>query len=92
MKPVLTIQISQTPNPHALKLTLNRTVATQGETYRGDPAAVASPWGKALLSVPGIVGVYGINNFISISKTAQVDWPTLMPAIDAALRRVFKED
>ncbi len=89
MSEPLAIQISQTPNPHAIKFTLNRTVAAQGETYRGDPGAVASPWGKALLSIPGIVGVYGINNFISMNKTPDADWQTIIPQADAALKRVF---
>ena len=87
----LEIVVSATPNPHAVKFTLNRTVATKGETYRGDPAVVPSPWAKALLSIPGIVGVYGVNNFISMNKQPDVEWDVIVPAAELALQRVFSE-
>ena len=85
----LEIAVSATPNPHAVKFTLNRTVAAKGETYRGDPAAVPTPWAKALLSIPGIVGVYGVNNFISMNKKPDVEWDAIIPQAEAALRHVF---
>ncbi len=89
MAEALEIQIDATPNPHALKFTLNRTVATKGETYRGDPASVPAPWAKALLSIPGIVGVYGINNFISMNKKPDVEWDVIIPQAEETLRRAF---
>ena len=89
MPDAIIITPSPTPNPHALKLTLNRTIAQRGETYRGDPAAAAAPWAAALLRIPGVVGVYGVNNFISISKDEKVSWDAIMPQADAALRQVF---
>lgn len=85
----LEIVVSATPNPHAVKCTLNRTVAAKGETYRGDPSAVPAPWAKALLSIPGIVGVYGVNNFISMNKQPDVAWDAILPRAEAALRALY---
>jgi hypothetical protein len=87
----LEVSAGATPNPNALKLTLNRIVAERGETYRGDPAAAQAPWAKALLAVPGIVGVFGVNNFISITKDPAARWEVIVPAAEAALRHVFNE-
>ncbi|MBI2884923.1 MAG: NifU N-terminal domain-containing protein [Candidatus Omnitrophica bacterium] len=84
------IAVSPTPNPHAMKFTLNRTVAAKGETYRGDPAAVPAAWAKALLAIPGIVGVYGVNNFISANKTPDASWDDILPKAESALRRAFQ--
>jgi len=86
----LSIVVEPTPNPNALKLTLNRVVATKGETYRGDPAAAAAPWAKALLGIPGVLGVYGINNFISMNKTPDAQWQVIVPQAESALRQVFQ--
>ena len=91
MPDAITITPSPTPNPHALKLTLNRTVAQRGETYRGDPAAAGAPWAVALLRIPGVLGVYGVNNFISISKDEKALWDAIVPQAEAALRTVFRE-
>ena len=89
MSEPLEILVEGTPNPHALKFTLNRVVSEQGKTYRGDPASVDAPWAKALLSVPGIVGVYGINQFISVSKRPEATWDEIVPQAEAGLRRAF---
>ena len=84
----LTIVVSATPNPHALKLTLNRTLTEQGKTFR-DAALANEPWARALLSIPGVVGVYGINNFISINKAAEAEWETIVPKAEAGLRQAL---
>ena len=89
MSEPLQIQVDGTPNPHAVKFTLNRVVTEQGKTYRGDPAAVDAAWAKALLSIPGIVGVYGVNTFISVSKTSEMSWDAIVPKAEAALKQVF---
>jgi len=73
-----------------VKFTLKPPVATKGETYRGDPAAVTSPWAKALLSIPGIVGVFAINNFISVNKSPDADWDVIIPQAEEALKKVFQ--
>ena len=83
----LTIAVDPTPNPNAMKFTLNRLVAAKGETYR-DPAS-AAPWAKALLSIPGLVGVYGVNTFISVNKRPEASWEAIVPAAEAALKQVF---
>ncbi len=83
------IVVQGTPNPHAVKLTLNRTVSVEGKTYRGDPAAVDAAWAQALLGIPGVVGVYAVNNFISINKAPEAAWETIVPQAQAALTRLF---
>ena len=86
----LEIIVEETPNPNAIKFTLNRTVATKGETYRGDPAGVTAPWAKALLGIPGVVGVFGINNFISLNKKPDVEWDAIIPKAEEELKKVFQ--
>ncbi len=81
----LKIEASGTPNPNALKLTLSRTVAAEGKTYR-DAAAADVPWARALLGIPGIVGLYAFNNFISINKTPEAQWDAILPKAEEALR------
>ena len=84
----LQVAVSPTPNPNALKFTLNRVVSDRGLTYR-DAAAAETPWAKALLAIPGIVGVFGINTFISVNKRPEASWDAIVPQAEAALRQVF---
>ena len=89
MSQPLEIRVGATPNPNAMKFTLNRTVTTQGTTYRAGASADA-PWAQLLLSIAGIAGVFAINNFISINKTPESDWNEIVPKAEAALRRAFQ--
>ena len=84
----LEIIVDGTPNPNAVKLTLNRTVATQGKTYR-DAAAADTAWAKALLGIPGVVQVFAVNNFISVTKTPAAEWDAIIPQAEQALKQVF---
>ena len=85
----LQVSVSPTPNPNALKLTLNRVISATGRTYRAGAAADVA-WAQALLSIAGIVAVYGVNNFISINKQPEASWDTIVPQAEAALRQAFQ--
>ena len=83
------VRVEATPNPHAVKFVLNRSLGAQGRTFRGDPAAADAPWAKALLAIPGVIGLYGINSFISLNKQPDASWDTIVPQAQAALKQVF---
>lgn len=86
----LEIMVDGTPNPNAVKFTLNRTVAAQGKTYR-DAATADAPWAKALLGIPGVVQAFAVNNFISVTKTPDADWEAIIPQAEQGLKQAFGE-
>lgn len=99
MNDPLEISVQGTPNPHAVKFTLNRAVATQGTTYRRAPSASAPsanaavaepPWAAQLLEVSGITQIFALNNFMSITKTPEADWKTIAPQVERILRQAFQ--
>jgi hypothetical protein len=84
----LEIIVEGTPNPNAVKLTLNRTVATQGKTYR-DAATADAEWAKGLLGIAGVTQVFAINNFISVTKAPDADWETIIPTAEDVLKTFY---
>ena len=88
MSDPLEIVAQGTPNPNAVKFTLNRMVATQGKTYR-DPASAETSWAKDLLQIPGVIQVFAINNFVSVNKQPEADWNVVGPQVEQVLRKVF---
>ena len=84
----LQISAQGTPNPNAAKFVLNRVVAAQGTTYR-DAATAAAPWAAQLLQIPGVIQVFALNNFISVTKRADVDWNVIGPQVEQVLRQAF---
>ena len=91
----LEIAVQPTPNPNAMKFTLNRAVASQGTTYRptapqGAEAAVKQPaWVRQLLNISGVMQVFALNNFISVNKAPEADWAVIGPEIERVLHQAF---
>jgi hypothetical protein len=44
----------------------------------------ASPFGAALLSIPGVVAVFGVADFVTVTRAPHADWDTIVPAVVAA--------
>ena len=82
------IDIQPTPNPNAAKFTLDRVVSPQGRTYK-DPAAADAEWAKRILTIPGVMQVFTVNNFISITKSPQISWEELVPQVSQVLNESF---
>ncbi len=84
----LTLTVQGTPNPNAVKFTLNRTVAVQGRSYR-DAATADVTWVQELLRIGGIQQVFVLNNFVSVTKSSDAGWDHLGPQAEQILRRAF---
>ena len=84
----LELSAQATPNPNAIKYTLNRVIASRGVTYR-EAAGEGPDWAKRLLGVAGIAQVFAMHNFISVTKRPDADWNQLGPAVERVLRDVF---
>ncbi|MBI2123262.1 MAG: NifU N-terminal domain-containing protein, partial [Armatimonadetes bacterium] len=71
----LSIDIQQTPNVNALKFVLNRRL-TEGKsrTFRTRQEAADSPLADALLSIPGVVQVFFLNDFVTLTRDPQAQW------------------
>ena len=87
----LEVMVSETPNPNALKFTLSKKVAEQsfsasaGDTSNHEIA-------NAILAIPGVASVFGVNDFVTVTKSAEVeDWETLYPSIERALHSLLSD-
>ena len=79
------IAVEPTPNPHAMKFTLNQTVATKGISVASRQSATIYPLAQKLFAIPGIKSLYMMNNFISVTKEPSASWETLTPAIHTVI-------
>ncbi|HVV36096.1 MAG TPA: NifU N-terminal domain-containing protein [Acidimicrobiales bacterium] len=66
---------SPTPNPNAMKFTLDVPVPADLE---------GSAFGQALLTIPGVVGVFGVADFVTVTRAPEAEWDTVVPAVIAA--------
>ena len=76
--PVL-LYTEQTPNPESLKFVTNRMLFRGTADFREvDLAKEWSPLATALFEFPYVRGVYISNNFVTVSKELNYEWPDIM--------------
>ena len=89
--PETTVRFSPTPNPNAGKFTLSRKVmegSASRSFYNADDAADHA-LGAALFEIEGVASLFMVDDFVTVTKTAQADWDTLRPQVQAAIEQVL---
>jgi len=83
----VTIDVQPTPNINAMKFVVNRRL-TEGKsrTFRAPEEAADAPLARALLSIPGVVQVFFLNDFITITRDPKSDWAEIAGPAEEAIR------
>lgn len=77
-----TVQPEPTPNPDALKFTLDRqSTERRNETFRDGSDPADSPLGAKIFALGGVTNVFLVSNFVSVTKAPDADWDDLVPRI-----------
>lgn len=80
------IETEGTPNPATLKFLPGREVMGLATADFASPAsATRSPLASALFALPAVARVFLGGDFIAVTKTDAVDWPTLKPQVLGAI-------
>ena len=86
-KSAVQVDPQETPNPNAMKFSLSITVAETGSfSFNATDTEIAHPIAAAVLAVEGVVSVFGVNDFITVSKTDEAGWDVLLPAVVDAIK------
>ncbi|MCF8721291.1 NifU N-terminal domain-containing protein [Nitrospina gracilis] len=84
------IQVSTTPNENALKFTLDKPAIDSGhKTYPNADAAAESPVAADLFGIEGVVSVFLMADFITVTKRPDVGWDVIQPAAEAAIQKAY---
>jgi hypothetical protein len=83
----LMIEVQPTPNVNALKFITNRRL-TEGrsQTFRTVAEAAASPLAAKLLQIPGVVQVFVLNDFITVTRDPATPWEGIAGPVEDAIR------
>lgn len=90
MSEPVTISVQPTPNVNALKFVLDRRL-TEGKsrTFRSAAEAADAPLAAALLAIPGVVQVFFLNDFITVTRDPALDWERIARPVEETIRRHF---
>jgi NFU1 iron-sulfur cluster scaffold homolog, mitochondrial len=87
---IMFIQTEATPNPATLKFLPGRDVHPGGAIeFNDSEAAQVSPLATALFDVDGVRRVFFGNDFITVTKTDDFDWPHIKPSLLGAIMDTF---
>ncbi|WP_027418763.1 NifU family protein [Crocinitomix catalasitica] len=85
----ITLYAEMTPNPNTMKFVANKYILITEQTVQFESGAEAkgySPLAEALFSFPFVDGVFMSGNFITITKTNNVDWDFIVMEVRDFIR------
>ena len=72
-----------TPNPNAMRFQLDTTLPGTINFKRGADA-VDHPFVRAVFEADGVAAVFGVNDFITITREPEASWDAIVPVVQAA--------
>ncbi len=81
------VEISNTPNPNALKFSVGVDVGGPATFAAG--SEVDDPTGAALLGIDGVTSVFMTADFVTLSKDPDASWETIAPLATEILQERF---
>lgn len=86
----VSVEIQPTPNINALKFVVNRRI-TEGrsQTFRSAEEAAVHPLAAKLFAIPGVVQVFVLNDFVTVTRDPGAGWDAIAGSAEAAIREHF---
>jgi len=85
------IQTESTPNPATLKFLPGQSVLEMGTAdFPSADAATKSPLANRIFAVDGVTGVFFGIDFVTVTKTDDVEWDHIKPAILGAIMEHYQ--
>ena len=81
------VRAEPTPNPNAMKFSVGAPVGGPATHLAGQDTE--DPTASEILALPGVVSVFMTADFVTVSKTADGDWDSLIPACVEILERLY---
>jgi hypothetical protein len=74
---------SPTPNPNAMKFTLDVSLAS-AINVTSVQAASGDKFAEAVFSAGGVASLFGVNDFVTVTREPDADWAPIVAAVEAA--------
>ena len=71
------------PNPNALKFELDVTLPDT-INFASAQEAADHPFAAEVFAAPGVVSLFGVNDFVTVNRTPDADWEPIIAAVQSA--------
>ncbi len=77
-----TITPVPTPNPNATRFSLGEdALGNASSSFADEAAAAGTPWAEALFEIAGVVALFGVKDFVTVTKEAHTGWEAIVPHV-----------
>ena len=74
---------SPSPNPNALRFALD--IVLPGTiNFASAEAAAENAFAAAVFAAPGVASLFGVNDFVTVTRQPGADWEPIVAAVQAA--------
>lgn len=74
---------SPSPNPNALRFGLDTTLPDT-ISYGSAEEAAASLFATEVFAAPGVAAIFGVNDFVTVTRQPGADWDPIVEAVQRA--------
>jgi hypothetical protein len=75
----LAVHPQPTPNPNAVRFALSAPVlGDRSRTFANADAAKGTRWAERLFALPGVQSLFGMKDFLTITKRADASWDAIV--------------
>lgn len=76
---------SPSPNPNALRFQLDVTLpGTLSYSSAAEAEAEGNAFAEAVFAAPGVASIFGVNDFVTITRSPGVSWDPIVTAVQDA--------
>jgi hypothetical protein len=83
----MAVIVAPSPNPNAMKFTVGADVGGPATHVAG--ATPEQEFVRDLLALPGVISIFMTADFVTITKTADTTWDSIVTEATAILEREF---
>ncbi len=80
---MVTANPTPSPNPNALKFVLDMTLP-ETMNFASAEEAAGNPFAAAVFAAPGVVSIFGVNDFVTVNRDPAADWDPIIAAVQDA--------
>lgn len=81
-------EVQQTPNPNAVKFTLDRPISEGTVSFLSAEQAQDHPIARRLFAIPGVSSLLLLGDFVTVNKSADATWPAIKRQVKQILAEV----
>ena len=78
-----TAEPAPSPDPNPLRFQLDTTLADT-LSFNSDADAAGHPFAAAVFAAPGVAAIFGVNDFVTVTRLPGAAWEPIVEAVQAA--------